>query len=219
MADRFKALMTDVGFSQSSLARKIGVSQATIAKLARGESFGSKHIHMIARELQTTPAYLTGETDDPDEGALPIPSPQLVAEQLGAVLVPRFELGYSMGGGSFIEHAEEIGQMPFPRAMLKSVMKGSFADLFVATGSGDSMQPTMMDQDVVLIDSAQKDISAQDKIWAISYGDMGMIKRIRRQPGGSYLIMSDNHQVVPSFDAHDDEMHVIGRVIWIGRWM
>lgn len=51
--------------SQSELARRIGISQAAVNKLASGSAYGSKHIHKIARELGTTPAYLMGETDDP----------------------------------------------------------------------------------------------------------------------------------------------------------
>lgn len=50
------------------------MSQATIYKLLVGETYGSKYLHRIARELETTPAYLTGEIDDPDEGAPPPPA-------------------------------------------------------------------------------------------------------------------------------------------------
>lgn len=64
-ARRFKARLEEVGISQAELARRIGVSQQAISKLAAGGAYGSKHLHRIARELQTTPAYLTGETDDP----------------------------------------------------------------------------------------------------------------------------------------------------------
>ena len=65
--------MAKRSLSQSELARRVGVSQATIYKLTTGETYGSKSLHRIARELGTTPAYLTGETDDPDEGAPPPP--------------------------------------------------------------------------------------------------------------------------------------------------
>lgn len=87
-----------------------------------------------------------------------------------------------------------------------------------ARGDGDSMQPTILDGDIVLIDTSQKTINKQDRTWAVSYGDLGMIKRIRRLPDGDYHILSDNAAVAPTI-AHDDEMYVIGRVIWIGRRM
>jgi transcriptional regulator with XRE-family HTH domain len=64
-ADRLKRLMTANGMSQAELARRVGVRQPTIYKLLTGENYGSTHLHKIARELGTTPAYLTGETDDP----------------------------------------------------------------------------------------------------------------------------------------------------------
>lgn len=34
--------------------------------LIRGSAQGSRYLHKIARALRTTPAYLMGETDDPD---------------------------------------------------------------------------------------------------------------------------------------------------------
>lgn len=70
---RLREIMANRELSQSELARRVGVSQATIYKLLTGESFGSRHLHRIARELGTTPAYLTGETDDPTADAPPVP--------------------------------------------------------------------------------------------------------------------------------------------------
>ena len=81
---------------------------------------------------------------------------------------------------------------------------------------GDSMEPTLRDGDVVLIDSAQRVIKSQDRIWAVIYGELGMIKRVRRTPGGTYLLLSDNPNV-PPIECFDGEMSVIGRVCWIGR--
>ncbi|KPF76746.1 hypothetical protein IP68_02300 [Blastomonas sp. AAP25] len=57
--------MEELAISQSELARRVGVSQTTIYKLVSGDGYGSKYLHKIARELQTTAAYLSGETDDP----------------------------------------------------------------------------------------------------------------------------------------------------------
>ncbi|RSV34369.1 helix-turn-helix domain-containing protein [Sphingomonas sp. ABOLE] len=69
--DRLKA----IGISQAELARRVGVRQSTINGLIRGESRGSKHLHVIARILRTSPAYLTGETEDPAPDA-PILEPE-----------------------------------------------------------------------------------------------------------------------------------------------
>jgi transcriptional regulator with XRE-family HTH domain len=71
-----------IGWSQSRLAREAGISQPTIGKLEAGISSGSSHLHRIARVLKTTPAYLSWETDDPEEGA---PPPE---RGLGIQLIP-----------------------------------------------------------------------------------------------------------------------------------
>jgi transcriptional regulator with XRE-family HTH domain len=65
--------MDRLGISQSELARRVGVAQPTIYKLLHSAKKGSTKLHLIARELQTTPAYLSGETDDPDLNAPPAP--------------------------------------------------------------------------------------------------------------------------------------------------
>ena len=61
---RLIQLIQQAGLTHAELARRVGVKQPTITRLTTGEQGGSKHIHKIARELRTTPAYLTGETDD-----------------------------------------------------------------------------------------------------------------------------------------------------------
>ena len=65
-----------LGISQAELARRVGLRQSTINSLINGDSRSSRKIVQLARELATTPAYLTGEIDDPDNGAAaPPPDP------------------------------------------------------------------------------------------------------------------------------------------------
>lgn len=65
IGERIAALMKEQGVSQGELARRVGVKQPTIFKLIHDNKTGSAHLHKVARELGTTPAFLTGETDDP----------------------------------------------------------------------------------------------------------------------------------------------------------
>lgn len=74
VGERISERSQQIGLSQSELARRIGIGQSAINHLVRGKSRSSAHLHRIARELGTTPAYLTGETDDPDEDA-PVEAP------------------------------------------------------------------------------------------------------------------------------------------------
>lgn len=69
MGSRLAERLEAASLTQTELARRIGVTQGTIAHLIRGRSSGSAHLHRIARELHTTPDYLEGRTSDPEEGA------------------------------------------------------------------------------------------------------------------------------------------------------
>lgn len=65
LADRIKERMDALELTQAALARQSGVSQQSISRLVSGEAMGSRYLHKIAAALRTTPAYLTGETEDP----------------------------------------------------------------------------------------------------------------------------------------------------------
>ena len=63
LQDRLLERLSAEGISQDALAKRVGVAQQTIWKLASGQSQTSRYLHKIARELHTTTEYLTGETD------------------------------------------------------------------------------------------------------------------------------------------------------------
>ncbi|HXH52558.1 MAG TPA: helix-turn-helix transcriptional regulator [Sphingomicrobium sp.] len=69
MGQRIQRLLDQRCLSQSELARRVNLRQSTINALIHGKSRSSTHLHRIARELGTTAAYLTGETDDPGPNA------------------------------------------------------------------------------------------------------------------------------------------------------
>jgi len=80
VGERIAERLAQVGLSQSELARRLHVRQSTISGLIRGEQRSSTKLHQIARELGTTPGYLSGEVDDPDLDApgSPLLSPEQV---------------------------------------------------------------------------------------------------------------------------------------------
>ena len=74
VGERVKERMEAAGLSQAELARRVGMAQPSIFQLINRGKKGSTKLHLIARELQTTPAYLSGETDDPQGDAPPQPT-------------------------------------------------------------------------------------------------------------------------------------------------
>lgn len=85
ISERLKALK----MNQSQLARKCGIPQTTVNSIIKEDRRSSPHLMKLAAALRTTPAYLLGETDDPDseiaEAALSFEERELidVTRQLG----------------------------------------------------------------------------------------------------------------------------------------
>jgi phage repressor protein C with HTH and peptisase S24 domain len=218
IGERISDRLIELGISQAELARRVGVAQPTINNLIHRNKVGTKHLHRIARELQTTPAYLSGETDDPSEGALPVPTPETIAEQLGMTLIPEIDLAFALGGGSFVDGYVATTMVPYRTDWLHRFTRGEPADVFLTRGDGDSMMPTILDDDDVIVNRSDRVISKQDRIWALGYGDLVSIKRVRRMADGKFHLVSDNPNVTPII-AYEDELRIIGRVIWVGRRM
>ena len=215
--ERIATLRTALGLTQAALAREVGVQQGTIAKLETGLSSGSSHLHKIARILKTTPSYLACETDDPSEGYVPVPSVQTVADSLG--LVPVRELDLSLGMGvTYLDVPVTEKMRHFDRGWLRTYTHADPEHLLFTQGVGDSMQPTIHDSDLLLIDTSQQTITMADKIWAIAYANCGAVKRLRPRADGGVEMISDN-ALVPNETAYDGEMHVLGRVVAIVRKM
>lgn len=138
------------------------------------------------------------------------------ADQLDAVLIPQVEIGLSMGGGSVLEDWPVLQMVPLSRTWLRSLTPSSAEHLMVARGDGDSMMPTILDGDLVIIDRSQDTPRQQDRIWALACGGWGMVKRLRALPDGSLQINSDNPAVSP-INAVEGEAQVIGRVVGVVR--
>lgn len=209
--------MAELGLSQADLARAAGISQPAIQQILNGRTTRSKRLPEIADALSVSVSYLLGDTDDPK--AIVVGShlsPEEMASELGVARVRQVPIEYGMGGGSYIEDYVDERWSFFDAEWLREITDTPISNLFAARGAGDSMMPTLMDSDTLLIDRSQRVVKQQDRIWALAYGDVGMVKRVRRLPHGKYLVMSDSPHV-SDFEAVDDEIHIIGRVVWIGR--
>lgn len=215
--ERIAARRTELGLSQTQLAKQAGVSQATIGKLESGISSGSSQIHKIARALQTTAEYLTGDVDDPSQGYVPAPSTDDVAAELGLVGVRELDLTLGMGF-TYLDVPVTETIRHFPIEWLRVYTRASPDKLFFAQGVGDSMEPTLRDSDLLLIDCSQQNLNMSEKVWAISYAGCGAVKRLRPLASGGVEMMSDNPSV-SSAVAYDDEMYILGRVVATVRKM
>lgn len=211
MGERILLRLSDLKITQTELARRVGVTQGTIAQLISGRIQSSSKLHKIAKALETTPEYLTGETDDPDAGYVPLPSTEQVAADLGLVPVREIDLTLGMGA-TYLDVPVTETIRHFPIEWLRLYTRAAPEHLLFAQGVGDSMEPTLRDSDLLLIDCSQRHLNMSDKIWAIAYAECGAVKRLRPVAGGGVEILSDN-PAVPTATAFDGELHILGRVV------
>jgi len=209
------------GISQSEMARRVGVSQSTIWKLTQAGAQGSKHTHRIAAILGTSPEYLMDETEDPSPGVMndgrlgwgAFPVEQQADPDL--VEIAQIDMRYGLGG-TYVDGPVSENPRRFSRAWLRQFTHASPEKLVWALGDGDSMEPTIRDGEVILIDRSRDHLNMRDGIWACTIGDVGMVKRLRPMPDGTVRIMSDN-KCVPEDLAADSELHIVGRVVAVVR--
>ena len=134
-------------------------------------------------------------------------------EDLDLVPIGEIDLAYGMGG-TFSDIPVEVTIHHFPRLWIESITRGPPPLLTLARGKGDSMEPTIKDGDMVIINRAERVIREQDAIWAMTMGDIAMMKRVRIR-GERVTILSDNERVPPD-EVHVSEINVVGRVDFVG---
>jgi phage repressor protein C with HTH and peptisase S24 domain len=136
----------------------------------------------------------------------------------GYVGIPRYNAFLAAGHGSLNERAKLIDYIPFTRAFLVNKIGRSSPDgLVVLEARGDSMEPTIGDGDLVLIDQSMRE--PRDGLCAFVMGDTAHIKRLRFSVGGVDVI-SDNRELYPPERLSPEEgegLSIIGRIRWIGR--
>lgn len=219
VGSRLEWLIQDRRTSQSALARELGISQPTIGRLISGETRETGKIIELARALKTTPEYLIGETEDDGPSARVVIAPAVVNEDDDDIVeIRELDLGFGMGGGSYLDLPVKEKGRKIAKDWLRLYTTSPASRIFLARGIGDSMSPTIQNDDVVIIDTAQNLVGMGDQIWAISYGNFGLIKRLRPLPSGGIKIMSDNPNVESEI-AYDGELHPIGKVVAIIRKM
>lgn len=134
----------------------------------------------------------------------------------GAALVPVYDVAASAGGGSVVEYEAEIYSLAFPPEYLKKLTSSSPAHLSIISVKGDSMDPTLVDDDVVLLDTSKTNLSF-DGLFVIRFDDALHVKRVGRSAKPGYVIVISDNSAFRDIEADKGDLHVIGKVLWYGR--
>jgi phage repressor protein C with HTH and peptisase S24 domain len=172
-------------------------------------------LEAIAKALETAPEWLLGRSSVPPTPP-EVPPVRGSADADGPVALKRINMGFSMGDGSNLDDIVDEGTLDFDANLLRLLTPSPYKYLFVADGNGDSMQPTLLDSDIIVIDTMQNTLNKWDRIWAISLQGAGAVKRIGMAERGKVEIMSDN-PIVPNKVVPIEDVRIIGRVVYSGR--
>ncbi len=133
------------------------------------------------------------------------------------VLLPVLDVAAAAGAGTYVEQEGERFRIAFRRDWLRSVTSAQPDLLEVIEVRGDSMSPTLSHGDHILVDRSQ--VRARDDgIYVLRMTDELLVKRITIDPvRGQAIISTDNPAHRPLEPVALEDIHIAGRVIWIGR--
>jgi phage repressor protein C with HTH and peptisase S24 domain len=132
-------------------------------------------------------------------------------------LIPRLDVQASAGNGLVPYGEDPLEYLAFQSHWLRAKGVNPSAAR-ILSARGDSMEETIRDGDVLLVDTSINRVK-DNAIYVVIYGDMVLVKRIHGRMNGSLQLISDN----PKYPAEEvtsgevDLLNIAGRVMWFGR--
>ncbi|MGE0256967.1 MAG: S24 family peptidase [Alphaproteobacteria bacterium] len=203
------------GVAKSSLQRWIeGKSDASFEGLARLAEASGVSLDWLARGRGDIDAG--GST--PSSAVADRKVPYVSERTAEFVFVPRYDIRASAGPGAWLDDEHILDHMAFRADWVRRTLGADPRRLALIAAVGDSMEPVIRAGDLLLVDTSVDRI-VDDAIYVIGIDDTVMVKRIQRFFGGAVTVKSDNPAYVEqTLDrARVDQLHVAGRVRWIGR--
>jgi phage repressor protein C with HTH and peptisase S24 domain len=139
--------------------------------------------------------------------------------QTTLVKVPLYDVRISAGRGLWNPDEPIHDHINVPRDLLQRWSVNPEHAVF-ARNFGDSMEPTVMDGETVLLDRSAAEI-VSDLIYAFRLNDELRIKRLRRLRGNGVELRSDNNRYEPErLNAPDlQDFKLVGRVAAVWRML
>ena len=216
---KLKSEMIKSGISAAELARRSGVltsfiydilngksSNPSIIKLAHvAESLGVSLPYLVHSELGNPITNKRGRDIDRDEAIY--------------ISIPHIKLNSSKNiKKGIVSFKEEDEPYRFNARWLHDRFDGKTTSLRILTINGDSMEPTICHNDIVIIDTNQK-VPSPPSIFIIFDGLGLSAKRLEYVFANDYQrirVISDN----PRYSTYErlvSDVTVVGRVVWFSR--
>jgi phage repressor protein C with HTH and peptisase S24 domain len=217
LADRLRARANQLGISPAHVAEMAGVNRSFVYDILRRRSTrpGIDKLGVVARVLKVDRDWLIHGIGDV-EGTPPF------IENPDETFVSIAHAGArpSMGGGAVVQDHGDTADRAyhFRRSWIRQSLKASPSQLRIMHVEGDSMAPTLVDGDAVLVDLARKAPNPPG-IFVLDDG-MGLVAKrlehIANSDPPAVRVISDNKHY-PEYERTADEIHIVGRIRWFAR--
>ena len=225
----------DKRLTQDEIAHTVGMSQGTLGSHLNGHRPLTQKLAVSMAEMLGVPigsfskrieddigrmasaAGLSHAPAAPDADSRTPPRSFDLNDESGYTGVLQLTARGSTGDGDDNPHVEIRGVMAFKSAWLRANNLNQ-KNLDVIYANGHSMEPTINDGDVLLVDESK--VEPKDgQIFAMQSESKGtIVKRLVKSDFDGWIIRSDN----PAYrdetlrDGEINEVRIIGRVVWRG---
>jgi phage repressor protein C with HTH and peptisase S24 domain len=203
-----------------NFASKIDVSEGTLRRVLKGEDPKLSIIERIADTASIDLMWLiTGQSSTSIEHSFSPAQANVRLEDFNEefVLVPGYHVTVSAGYGAFNDQTQISRHLAFRKKWIeyKNLEKSELAVVFA---KGDSMEPTIHNNNSILVDLSDKKLS-EGLIYVVRLGEELYAKRLQQYLDGSVRLISDNKEYVEQVVKPNEleQLEIIGKVVWIGK--
>lgn len=218
LAANVKTLRSKLGLNQQAFADRLGVQQSYISKWETGAVVPQGDSISALANLAGC-SFESFKVQPLTEGA-GVTADQPVARSADGgetAQINRLDLSLPMGPGASVDDYVEDEPLEFDLGYLRSFTRTPPSRLRLAVGTGDSMFPTLVANDLVWIDTTQNQLLHSDRIYACAINGGAAIKRLRPVAGGSRILVISDNKTIDSYEVDADEVIIWGRVIRFAR--
>jgi repressor LexA len=224
--DRLRALRQDMGLSQEEIAKKIGVSRPAYVNYEQGKSRPTRKLEELSALFNVTSDYIMGFSDNPHVTPFGNQTPlfSCYAPQRPIQLTPPEPINHAhykipilgaVSAGEPIETIEDICGYEY----LDDRYENDGYRYFALKIVGDSMTPTIMNGDVVIVRQQPTVDSGQIAIVLVD-GENATAKQIDISPSGITVIGHNAAVFAPRFVPNTEvkaRLQILGRVMEVRR--
>jgi phage repressor protein C with HTH and peptisase S24 domain len=200
------------GEDYAALSKLIGRNPAYIHQFIKRGSpkrLSEQDRRTLARYFGVGEQLLGGPTDQ-DAGV----------DHAEFVPVPRLDLGASAGAGAHHDLEKADSPICFDRAWLRRLCSARPEDLSIIRVEGDSMSPTLVDGDEIMVNAADGAGRIRDGVYVLRQEEALLVKRVAVNPATRRVTVKSDNIAYPLWpECKLGDLTVIGRVVWTSHKM